>query len=124
MIGTIIGNLDVIKLGIDVETKFESLYGYFDGSNDGKSEDCFLEDFPECNHGKVLGSDEGIKMGSTNGKFIGTILGNVDGITFGLDAGTKLRSLDGSFDGSNDDKLEGLFLEGSFRYTDGKDGSF
>ena len=34
---------------------------------------------------KLLGSNEGIKLVSTDGKFIGTILGNVYGITFGLD---------------------------------------
>ena len=57
--------------------------------------------------GKVLGSDEGIKLGSTDAKVIGTILGNVDGIILGLDVGTELGSLDGPFDGSNNVLLEG-----------------
>ena len=60
--------------------------------------------------GKVLGSDEGIKLGSTDAKAIGTILGNVDGIILGLDVGTELGSLDGSFDGYNYGKVEGLFI--------------
>ena len=42
----------------------------------------------------MLGSDEGIKLGSTYGKVLDTILGNVDGITLGLDIGTKLGFLD------------------------------
>ena len=33
---------------------------------------------------KVLGSDGRIKLGSTDSKVIGTILGDVDGITPGL----------------------------------------
>ena len=37
------------------------------------------------NNGKVLGSDEGIKLVSTDGKVIGTILRYVHGITLGLD---------------------------------------
>ena len=41
---------------------------------------------------------------------IGTILGNVDGITLRLDIGTYLGSVDGSFDGYNDGNLEGLFF--------------
>ena len=49
----------------------------------------------------MLGSDEGIKLGYTDGKVFGTILGNVDIITLGIDIGTELGFLDGSFDGSN-----------------------
>ena len=33
-------------------------------------------------------SDEGIKLGSTDGKVIGTIFGDVDGITLELDVVT------------------------------------
>ena len=51
--------------------------------------------------GKVLGSDEGIKLGYTDGKVFGTIHGNVDRITLRFDIGTELGFLDGSFDGSN-----------------------
>ena len=39
-------------------------------------------------NGKVNGSDEGIKLGCTDGKVIFTILGNVNRIILGLDAGT------------------------------------
>ena len=56
----------------------------------------------------MLGSEKGIKLGSTNDKVIVTILGDVDGITLGPDNVTELGSLDGSFDGSNDGNLEGL----------------
>ena len=60
----------------------------------------------------MLGSDEGITLVSTDGKILGTILGNVDGIKlrlyFGTDLGTL--SLDGYFDGSNDGNTLVLFL--------------
>ena len=69
--------------------------------------------------GKVLGSDEGIKLGSTDGKIFVIILGNGDGITLGLDVGTELLFLDGSFDGSNDCKLEVLLIGDSLLSTDG-----
>ena len=51
--------------------------------------------------GKVLGYDEGIKLGLFDGKVLGNILGNVDGITLVLDVGTDLGSLYVSFDGYN-----------------------
>ena len=70
--------------------------------------------------GKLLGSDEGIKLVSNDGKVLGTIPGNVDGITLGLDIGTELGFLDGSFDGSNEGKLEGLLLGDSLGSTYGK----
>ena len=59
---------------------------------------------------KVLGSDEGIKLGLFYSKVFDTILGNVDKITLGLDVGPDLGYLDRSFDCSNDGKLEGLLL--------------
>ena len=59
-------------------------------------------------------------MGSTDSKFIGIILGNVDGITHRLEIGTYLSSLDGSFDGYNYGKLEGLFFGCSLGSTYGK----
>ena len=46
----------------------------------------------------VLVFDEGIKLGLFDGKVLGTILGNADGITLRLDVGTELGYLDGSFD--------------------------
>ena len=60
--------------------------------------------------GKVLGSDEGIKLGLSHGKVIGTILGNGDVITLGIDVGPYLGSLDRSVDGANDGKLKGLLI--------------
>ena len=56
-------------------------------------------------NGKVLISGEGIKMGLSYGKFIGTILRNVYVITLGVDVGIELGSLDESFGGSNDGKI-------------------
>ena len=68
----------------------------------------------------MFGSDKGIKLGSTDGKVLGTVLVNIDGITLVLDIGTELGFLDGSFDGSNDGKLEVLFLGDSMGSTNGK----
>ena len=79
-----------------------------------------LRDSLVSNDGKVLGSDEGIKMGSNDNKALGPILGNVDVITLGIDVVTELGSLDESFDGSNDVKLEVLLLGGLLGFTDGK----
>ena len=45
-------------------------------------------------NGKVLVSDEGIKMGLFGGEILGILLGNVDGIILGLGVGTELGSLD------------------------------
>ena len=56
----------------------------------------------------MLGSNEFIKLGSTDSKMIVNILGNVYVITLRLDVGTDLGSLDGSFDGSNDVNIKGL----------------
>ena len=40
-------------------------------------------------YGKVLGSDEGIKLGLFDDKVLGNILVNVDGITLRLDIGVE-----------------------------------
>ena len=56
----------------------------------------------------MLGSDEGIKLVSTDGKVTVTILGNVYGITLGIDVGTELGSLDGFLDGSMVASLRGV----------------
>ena len=42
--------------------------------------------------GKVLGSDEGIKLRSNYGKVLGTILGDVYGVKLGVDVGIELVS--------------------------------
>ena len=44
--------------------------------------------------GKVLGSDEGVKLGISGCVVIVTILINIDGITPGVDVGTVMGSLD------------------------------
>ena len=68
----------------------------------------------------MIGSDEGIKLVSNDGKVFGTIIGNVDRITLGIHIGTKLGFLDGSFDGYNEGKLEGLLIGDSLGSTEGK----
>ena len=69
-----------------------------------------IEDSLGSTDGKVIVSDEVVKLGFTHGKVIGTILGNIDVIALGLDVRTDLESLDGSFDGASDRKLEVLLL--------------
>ena len=64
-----------------------------------------LEDSVQYTDGKVLGYDEVIKVGYTNGKIIANILVNVDGISFGIDFVTELGSCGGYFFGSNYGKL-------------------
>ena len=72
--------------------------------------------------GKVLGCDEGIKLGSTDGKFFCALLGILDGISLGLYVGTDIVYLGGSFDGSNYGNLEVSLIGESLGYTDGKAG--
>ena len=70
----------------------------------------FLGDSLGSTDGKVIGSDEGIKLGLCDVKLLVTLIENVDGIKLGVDVETDLGSLDGSFDGSNVGKIEGLFF--------------
>ena len=107
---TILANVYVIILGLDVVSELGYLYGSFDGSNDVKLEGLFIGGSLVSTDGKFIGSDEGIKLGYTGGKVLGTIFGGVDGITLGIDVGTYLGSLEVSFDSSNSFKLEGLLL--------------
>ena len=74
MIVAILGNLYGITLGVDVGIDLVSLDRSFDGSNDDKLEGLFLVDSLVLSDDKLLGSDEGIKLVSTYGKVIGTIL--------------------------------------------------
>ena len=96
-IGTILEDINVIKVRIDNGTKLGSLFGSFDGSNDGNLEGIFLGGSLLFYDGKVFGSDDGIKLGLSDINMLCTILGNVDLIIFGIDIGTDLGSLDGSF---------------------------
>ena len=93
------------------------LYGYFDGSNDCNLVILLLGDSMGYTDGKVLGSNEGIKLVSTDGKVFGNIFGNLDGITIGIDVGTELGSLDGTSDSFNYEKLEILLLGDRKRST-------
>ena len=88
LIGTILGNVYGITLGIDVGTYLVSLDGSIYFSNDINLYCLPIGDLLGCTDGKVLGSVEVIKLGYINDKVLGTILGNVDGITLGLDVGT------------------------------------
>ena len=67
----------------------------------------------------MLGSDEGITLGSTDDKFISTKLGNVYWIKLEIDVGKEMVSLDGFLDGSNYGNIEGLFLGDSLGSTYG-----
>ena len=57
MIGIILGNVDGIKLGLDVVTELGSLDGSFDGSNDGKLERLLLGNSLQYTHRKLIGSN-------------------------------------------------------------------
>ena len=118
MIGNILGNVYGITLYIYVVTYLGSLDGSLDGFNDDKLEGLLIEGSLGYNHGKVIGSDEAIKLGISDGKVFVTILGDAHGTTLGIDVGTYTSSLDGSVDGSNDGKLEGLLIGGSLGSKD------
>ena len=105
---------------LDFGTELGYLDGFFDVSNDGKLVVLSLGGLLISADGRVLVSDEVIKLGIFYGEVIGTIIGNLDGITLGLGVGKDLGSLDGFFDGSNYGKLESLFLEDLVGYSDGK----
>ena len=66
-------------------TYLVSLDGSFDGFDYGNLERLFIGGSLGSTYVKAPGSDEGIKLGSTDSKVLGTILGNVDEITLGLD---------------------------------------
>ena len=104
VLGTVIGNVDVITLGINVETELGSLDGSFDDYKDGKFEALFL----------------GGWLRSTDGKVLVTISENIYGITLRINVGTDMGSFDISFDGSNDGKVEGLLIGESLGSTVGK----
>ena len=88
VIDTAIGNVNGITLGIDIGTDMVSLEGYFDVSNDDKVEGLYLGDSMKSTDGGLLGYDEAIKLGLSDGKVIYNIHGNVDGITPGIDVGS------------------------------------
>ena len=114
----ILGNVYESILGIYVVTYLGSLDGSFDGSNGGKLERLLLRDSLGFTDGKMYGSDKGIKLGSTDDKVFGTIIGDVDGLTLGIDIGTEMGYFDGFFDSSNHSKIEVLLLVGSLGYNE------
>ena len=75
MLGTILVNVYVITLWFGVGTEQGSLGRSLDGSNDFKLEGLLLGDSLVFISGKLLGSDEGIKMGLSYGKLLGVVLG-------------------------------------------------
>ena len=99
VIGTILEDSDGIVLGIDVGTELGYLYGSFGDSTDGNLEGLLLVGSLVSTDDKVLGFYEVVKLGLFDGEVIGTILGDVGGITLGIDVVTELVSLDGSFGG-------------------------
>ena len=74
--GAIFLILDRITLGLDIGTDIGSLDGSFDGSNDVRLGVLFLEDSLGYIDGRVLGSDEGIKLIFTNVKVF-TLVSNM-----------------------------------------------
>ena len=62
MLETILGDLETITLGLDVGTEMGYLDGSFYGSNDGKLEGLLIGDYLRFTNGKLIGSDEGIKL--------------------------------------------------------------
>ena len=95
VLGTILVNVDIMSLGIDVGTEMVSLDGSFDASKDGKLERLLIVDSMEYTYDKMIPSDEGIKFAISCGKVIGTILGRIYVIIVGMDVVTELVSLYG-----------------------------
>ena len=75
VLGTILVIVDRITPRIDIITDLGYLDGSFDGYNDGNIEGFFFGYSLVYTDGKVLGSDEDIKLRSTNGKVLVMWLG-------------------------------------------------
>ena len=88
VIRTILGYIDGITLELSVRIELDSLDGSFDGSKNGYLQELWIGGSLGSTHGKVLVYYECINLGSTDGRVIGTIPGNVDEITLGLAVGT------------------------------------
>ena len=84
MIGNILGVIYGIALGLDTGIELGYLDGFFDSSNDVKLEGLLLLHSVGSTDGKVLGCDEGIKLGLSFGTVLDTIIGNLYGITWYL----------------------------------------
>ena len=66
----------------------------------------------------MIGTDDGIILGSIDGELCGSTNGAADGITLRIDERTELVSLYGSFDGSNECFPEVLLLGDSIGSDD------
>ena len=77
VLGNIIGNVDLITHGLGVGIELGSFDRFFGGSNDEQLEGLLLGDSLVSTDCKVIGSNEGIKLVSTDGNLLGTILGYV-----------------------------------------------
>ena len=75
VLGTIIANVDVITLGLDVRTKMGSLDGSFDCYNYGKLEGLFLVGSWVSTDDKVLGSDEGVWLSFSFARSLTSLVG-------------------------------------------------
>ena len=110
MIEIVFPNLDGIKFVLHVGNALILIHISFDGSNGDNIGSILVWDSLGFTDGKMLESDEVIILWWYNGKLLGIILGNVDGIFLGLVVETELWYIDVSFDGSNDENLEGLLI--------------
>ena len=77
VLGTILRNLYGTKIGLYVGTYMGSLNGSLDGYNVEKLEGLLIEEPLVYTSVKVIGYDKGIKLGSTDGRVFGTILGDL-----------------------------------------------
>ena len=77
MLETILRNLNGIILGLDVGTYLGSLYVFLHRYNDSNLEGLLLGYSLVYTDHEVLGSDEGVKLGISDGKLLVTIFGNV-----------------------------------------------
>ena len=82
-----------ITLEIGVGKELVYLDVFLDNSNYKKLEVLLLGGLLGHAGDKVSVSNEGIKLGKSDGKVLGTIFGDVDEITLGIDVGKRLVAL-------------------------------
>ena len=101
MLGTILLDEDLIILGLNVVTDLGSLEGSFDGAYDVNLDKVLFEGLLGYTSGKLLGSDEGIKLVASGGEVVGTLMEDVYVTLLVLDVSSQLDYLDGYYVGSN-----------------------
>ena len=108
MIITTLRFLDVLEVGRydGIELGFSECF--YDGNTDWKFEGLLLEFLLVSVLGIKLDTNEGIKLGFSNRKVVGTTLEAVVGVTLGTYFGSELRSSEGCNDGAVDGKFDGL----------------